>query len=89
MYGKTYWSPLDVLGNFLNDYTPGNRAGVFFISIAFALAQLGTNISANSLSFGTDVTAILPRFLNIRRGGYSMCCISVGYFSLEVKFEFI
>lgn len=70
MYGKPFWSPLDVLGTFLNDYTPGNRAGVFFISAAFALAQLGTNISANSLSFGTDCSALLPRFLNIRRGGY-------------------
>lgn len=43
---------------------------MFFISAAFALAQLGTNISANSLSFGTDCSALLPRFLNIRRGGY-------------------
>ena len=60
MYGKPFWSPLDVLGTFLNDYTPGNRAGVFFISAAFA----------NSLSFGTDCSALLPRFLNIRRGGY-------------------
>lgn len=70
LYGETYWSPLDVLGRFLDDYTPANRAGVFIIGLAFALAQLGTNISANSLSFGTDVTAIMPRFMNIRRGGY-------------------
>lgn len=71
LYGEPTWSPLDVLSNFLNDdYSSACRAGVFFISAAFALAQLGTNISANSLSFGTDVTALLPRFLNIRRGGY-------------------
>ncbi|CAL1210830.1 unnamed protein product [Candida parapsilosis] len=70
LYGETYWSPLDVLARFLDNYTSGNRAGVFFISAAFALAQLGTNISANSLSFGTDCSAILPRFINIRRGGY-------------------
>lgn len=70
LYGETYWSPLDVLGRFLDDYSAKNRAGVFFIALAFALAQLGTNISANSLSFGTDVTALLPRFINIRRGGY-------------------
>ncbi|CAI5758688.1 unnamed protein product [Candida verbasci] len=70
MYGEAMWSPLDVLFKFLDDYTPGNRAGVFFISAAFALAQLGTNLSANSLSFGTDCTALLPRFINIRRGGY-------------------
>lgn len=70
MYGVAYWSPLDVLGTFLDNYTPGNRAGVFFISAAFALAQLGTNISANSISFGTDCSALLPQFLNIRRGSY-------------------
>ena len=70
MYHETYWSPLDVLGRFLDDYTSGNRTGVFFLGLAFALAQLGTNISANSLSFGTDVTALMPRFMNIRRGGY-------------------
>lgn len=74
LYGTTYWSPLDVLGQFLNNYTLGNRGGVFLISFAFAIAQLGTNISANSLSFGTDVTALLPRFLTIRRGSY-LCAL--------------
>lgn len=70
LFGTTYWSPLDILGRFLDNYSSGNRACVFLISFAFAIAQLGTNISANSLSFGTDVTAILPQFLNIRRGSY-------------------
>lgn len=71
LYGTTYWSPLEVLSEFLNhDYSSKSRAGVFFISAAFALAQLGTNISANSLSFGTDLTSILPSYFNIRRGSY-------------------
>lgn len=70
MYGTTEWSPLAVLGRFLDDFSSRNRAGVFFISLAFAIAQLGTNISANSLSAGTDMTALLPQFINIRRGGY-------------------
>ena len=46
------------------------------ISTAFALAQLGTNIAANSVSAGTDMTALLPRWLNIRRGGY--ICAAIG-----------
>lgn len=46
------------------------------IALAFALAQLGTNIAANSVSAGTDLTALLPRFINIRRGGY--ICALVG-----------
>ncbi len=68
------WNPLDLLSKFLDDGGSRNRAGVFFISSAFALAQLGTNIAANSVSAGTDLTALMPRFLNIRRGGY-ICAI--------------
>lgn len=70
------WDPLDLLENFINDSGPAGRFGVFVIATAFALAQLGTNIAANSISAGTDMTALLPRFLNIRRGGY--ICALVG-----------
>ncbi|KAH6712921.1 permease for cytosine/purines, uracil, thiamine, allantoin-domain-containing protein [Leptodontidium sp. MPI-SDFR-AT-0119] len=74
--GDPIWNPLDLLKSFLDEGTSGNRAGVFFIASAFALAQLGTNIAANSVSAGTDMTALLPRYLNIRRGGY--ICTIVG-----------
>lgn len=76
IYKEPIWNPLTILGNFLNSGSHGNRAGVFFIAFAFALAQLGTNIAANSVSAGTDMTALLPRYLNIRRGGY--VCAAVG-----------
>jgi len=74
--GDPIWNPLDLLQSFLNEGGSNNRAGVFFIAMAFALAQLGTNIAANSVSAGTDMTALLPRYLNIRRGGY--VCALVG-----------
>ena len=75
IYGGTpVWNPLDLLGRFLDGANSGERFGVFIISAAFALAQLGTNIAANSVSAGTDMTALLPRYLNIRRGGY-ICAI--------------
>ena len=74
--GDPIWNPLTLLQSFLDEGTRGNRAGVFFIALAFALAQLGTNIAANSVSAGTDMAALLPRFLNIRRGGY--ICALVG-----------
>ena len=74
--GDPIWNPLELLSNFLNGANGGARFGVFFISFAFALAQLGTNIAANSVSAGTDMTALLPRYLNIRRGGY--ICAAVG-----------
>lgn len=85
LYGAPTWSPLEVLDNFLDNYTPGNRAGSFFLALAFALAQLGTNISANSLSFGTDVTAVLPRFLNIRRGGYICALLALAIYPAKLN----
>lgn len=78
IYGEPVWSPLDLLKNFLHDETVsgGARFGVFVIAASFVLAQLGTNIAANSVSAGTDLTALLPRFINIRRGSY--ICALVG-----------
>jgi nucleobase:cation symporter-1, NCS1 family len=74
--GEPIWDPLDLLERFIDDGGSGQRFGVFVIAAAFALAQLGTNIAANSVSAGTDMTALLPRWLNIRRGGY--ICAAVG-----------
>jgi len=71
IYGEAIWSPVDLLGTFLdNDPSPAARFGVWFISASFIIAQIGTNISANSVSAGCDLTALCPRFINIRRGGY-------------------
>jgi nucleobase:cation symporter-1, NCS1 family len=76
IYGKPIWNPLDLLSSFLDEGGHATRFGVFIIALAFALAQLGTNIAANSVAAGTDMTALLPRYLNIRRGGY--ICAAVG-----------
>jgi len=78
------WNPLELLRYFVQGGanvtsghgSAGERAGVFFIAATFVVAQLGTNIAANSISPGTDLTALLPRFINIRRGGY--ICAVVG-----------
>ncbi|ANB15572.1 Fur4p [Sugiyamaella lignohabitans] len=77
IYGETIWSPLQVLGNFLEGNHSGARAGVFFISAVFALAQVGCNIAANAISAGTDMTALFPRYINIRRGGF--ICATIGF----------
>ncbi|CAF4334853.1 unnamed protein product, partial [Adineta steineri] len=77
IFGQPIWNPLELLGEFLDSQPSiGTRIGVFFISLAFALAQLGVNIAANSVSAGSDLTALLPKFLNIRRSGY--ICAVVG-----------
>lgn len=70
------WNPLQLLERFIDEGGSGERFGTFVIGLAFALAQLGTNIAANSVSAGTDMSALLPRYINIRRGGY--ICAAVG-----------
>jgi NCS1 family nucleobase:cation symporter-1 len=76
IFGEAIWNPLDLLESFLQEGGSAQRFGVFVIAAAFTLAQLGTNIAANSVSAGTDMTALAPRFINIRRGGY--ICALVG-----------
>lgn len=56
--GDAIWNPLDLLQKFLDEGSSKDRAGVFFIALAFGLAQLGTNIAANSVSAGTDMTGM-------------------------------
>ncbi|KZT23733.1 NCS1 nucleoside transporter family [Neolentinus lepideus HHB14362 ss-1] len=71
IYGEAIWSPVDLLGKFLDDSpSHATRFGVWFIAVGFIVAQIGTNISANSVSAGCDLTSLFPRFINIRRGGY-------------------
>ncbi|MBE3042745.1 cytosine permease [Candidatus Bathyarchaeota archaeon] len=70
------WNPLQLLEKLLDEGGAAERFGTFMIGFAFALAQLGTNIAANSVSAGTDMTALMPRYINIRRGGY--VCAAVG-----------
>ena len=86
IFGQAVWNPLTLLGMFLEGASSAERLGIFVIAAGFALAQLGTNIAANSVSAGTNLTALLPRFCTIRRGGYlcaaiglAMCPVSTRY----------
>ncbi|KAJ5083314.1 hypothetical protein N7456_012741 [Penicillium angulare] len=76
IFNQSVWNPLTLLGMFLEDASSAERFGIFVIASGFALAQLGTNIAANSVSAGTNLTALLPRFCTIRRGGY--LCAAIG-----------
>lgn len=68
VYGVTTWSPLEVavLWN--------NRAAQFFAALCWMFAVIGTNISANSVSFANDLSLWFPKYVNARRGAY-ICCI--------------
>lgn len=56
------WDPNELISHW------PNRACRFFGAASFAIASLGVNISANSLSAANDFTALAPQVLNIRRG---------------------
>lgn len=62
VYGELNWDPIALIENF------DNRPARFFAAFSFAMAALGANISANSLSAANDLMALFPRFVNIRRG---------------------
>ncbi|BDD64249.1 hypothetical protein MAP00_009087 [Monascus purpureus] len=85
IFNKSVWDPLEVLEEFLQGASSGQRFGIFVIATGFALAQLGSNIAANSVSAGTDMTALLPRYITIRRGGY--ICAAIGLAMCPWKLE--
>ncbi|KAK3076227.1 hypothetical protein LTS18_013570, partial [Coniosporium uncinatum] len=60
--GELQWDPMALVSMW------GSRACRFFAAFTFALAALGVNISANSLSAANDLTALFPQYVNIRRG---------------------
>lgn len=70
LYGATFWDPATLINRW------DSRTAAFFASFSFALACLGTNISANSLSAANDMTALWPRWVNIRRGQVRMLFFS-------------
>ncbi|KAL1658767.1 permease for cytosine/purines, uracil, thiamine, allantoin-domain-containing protein [Schizophyllum commune] len=72
LYGETLWDPLKLIDRW------DNRAAAFFGAFSFLLATIGTNISANSLSAANDMTALFPRYINIRRGQI-ICAILGGW----------
>ena len=67
LYGSYLWNPLDIIAKWL-DSGAGGRAAAFFAALSWYIAQVGTNITANSISAANDLTVMFPRFVNIRRG---------------------
>jgi NCS1 nucleoside transporter family len=61
-YGVIEWDPTALIALW------DSRAARFFGAFSFALAALGVNISANSISAANDLAALAPKYINIRRG---------------------
>jgi len=67
-YGAAYWNIWDLFNAILdNEWGPGARTGIFFVSLAFAVGNAGTNIFANSIPFACDLAGILPKYFTIVR----------------------
>lgn len=70
IYGVETWNPLQV------EVLWENRAAQFFASLCWAFAIIGTNVSANTVSFSYDLALWFPRWINARRGAY--VCMVLG-----------
>ena len=65
VYGEYIWDPLALASRWEG---PGGRAAAFFVGVAWCIAQIGTNLSANVISCSNDMVSLCPKYLNIRRG---------------------
>ncbi|KAF5370543.1 hypothetical protein D9757_010126 [Collybiopsis confluens] len=54
-----------------------SRAAVFFAAFAFLLSQMCVNIVACGTVGGMDLAALLPRYLNIRRGSFVVAIVGI------------
>ncbi|KAH9890200.1 permease for cytosine/purines, uracil, thiamine, allantoin-domain-containing protein [Xylariomycetidae sp. FL2044] len=71
LYGEVLWDPMMIVNHWTS---PGGRAAAFFVAVAFLIANIGINISANSISVAVDLTTLFPKYLNLRRAQY-VCAI--------------
>lgn len=67
IYGELLWDPMLIVDKWTS---PGGRAAAFFIALAFLIANVGINVSANSVSAAVDLATLFPKFLNLRRAQY-------------------
>ncbi|BGP10728.1 putative permease C29B12.14c [Rhodotorula toruloides] len=60
-YGQQVFDPASLCALF------DSRAARFFAGLGWFISTIGVNISANSISFATDITSVMPRYLSIFR----------------------
>lgn len=68
------WNPINLLADIQNFYhdSPRARAGVFFASLGIVASQVFIATVLNSISAALDMSALFPRYINIRRGALLM-----------------
>ncbi|KAJ9207699.1 hypothetical protein DTO021D3_3164 [Paecilomyces variotii] len=78
IYGEALWNPPEIALQWLDtDYNAKSRAGAFFAGVGLVICQLAINTVDNAFSTGMDMSALFPKFINIRRGAYIGLIISI------------
>jgi NCS1 family nucleobase:cation symporter-1 len=76
-WGVTLWNPWDLCTAILDrHWSTGARAAIAVASLAWMLSIFASCMGVDVFPFGVDVTALFPRWLNIRRGMY--LCYAIG-----------
>lgn len=68
------WDLLDAIQD-RND-SPAARFAIFLAAFTWTVGILGTNIAANMIAFGSDVSLIVPRYIDMRRGFFLVQLLS-------------
>jgi NCS1 family nucleobase:cation symporter-1 len=64
LYGEYIWDPLTLASKWTS---PAGRLGAFYCGLAWCIAQIGVNVSANVISVSNDLTSLFPKYINLRR----------------------
>lgn len=69
LYGEAYWTPDEMVAQWLNDgYSSKARAAAFFLGISFTGSQLFLNLTQNGYACGFDLAGLAPKYINVTRG---------------------
>lgn len=63
IYGEYIWDPVALAARWDG---PAGRCGAFFVGLCWVVAQIGTNLSANVISYANDMLSLFPKYINIR-----------------------
>ncbi|KAJ5525675.1 hypothetical protein N7494_012325 [Penicillium frequentans] len=76
IFGELIWNPVVFLDRLMEGerYTPRNRAACAFISLAFVYSSIFSNIFENSISAGNDISALMARYITVKRG-FFICAV--------------
>lgn len=75
VYNEELYQPYDILAKW--DTSPGGRAAMFLGALTWALSNVTTNITANSISAANDLCSLAPKYINIRRGQFIAITLGV------------